>query len=81
MSNSQSKFTRWLNGEYLCGMDNPDNYGYQPVRKDTEIARHHEKSFTERMRDWIDNREEGPLTGREALFPSFSRCLSFSPCC
>ena len=70
MSNSQSKFTRWLNGEYLCGMDNPDNYGYQPVRKDTEIARHHEKSFTERMRDWIDNREEGAFD-RARSFISF----------
>ena len=70
MSNSQSKFTRGLNGEYLCGMDNPDNYGYQPVRKDTEIARHHEKSFTERMRDWIDNREEGAFD-RARSFISF----------
>ena len=57
MSKFWSALKAWVNGTGLYGMDNLDNYGYREPAE-VEISEHHEKTFLERLKFWIEHNEE-----------------------
>ncbi|MDO4475682.1 MAG: MnhB domain-containing protein [Lachnospiraceae bacterium] len=56
MNKYWKRFVDWVEGRALCGMDNLDNYGYKPP-VEPPVREHHEKTFAERMKLWIDRNE------------------------